>query len=181
MTAQSRFQLVTNTLLAAVFIGGFYFTTAKNIEGKTVRNNVRAIFPDFTLPTLPAPIQNQMCKRLTGFTDAIQRPDDSEVIQNNEALLSKGKDALKKVLLYGGAILAFIYFTRRQQESFSFKRIAVDSLWSISAIAAAELTFFYLIVGNATYIDRQDVINAYIQRPQSQNDESYRQTLTGFV
>lgn len=179
MTAQSRFQLVTNTLLAAVFIGGFYFTTAKNIEGKTVRNNVRAIFPDFTLPTLSAPVQSQICRNLTGFTDAIQRPDDSAVIQNNDALFQKGKEALKKVLTYGSVLLAFIYFTRNRQEFFSFKRIAYDSLWSISAIAAAELTFFYLIVGNATYIDRQDVINAYVQRPVSKESTNASQTLEG--
>ena len=166
MTAQARFQLVANTLMAAAFIGAFYFTTAKNIEGRTVRNNVRSIFPNLTLPELSPAVQSQLCRNLTGFTDAIQRPDDSAVIANNNVLFAKGKDALKKVLGYGGLLLALIYLTKNRRESFSFKEIAIDSAWSIGAIAAAECMFFYLVVGNATYIDQQDVINAYTQRPQ---------------
>lgn len=165
MTAESRFLLVSNILLAGAFIGGFYFTVAKNIEGQTVRNNVRDVFPDLTIPTLSAPVRSQLCRNLTGFTDALRPPDDTSVIQNNEALMTKGTQALKKGLTYGGLLLFLIYITRNKRESFSFARIGKDTLWSMSAIAAAELTFFYLVVGNATYIDRQDVINAYMDRP----------------
>lgn len=164
MTAESRFLLVSNVLLAAAFIGAFYFTIAKNIEGRTVRNNVRSVFPDITLPTLSAPIQSQLCRNLTGFTDALRSPDDTAVIDHNTALMEKGVQTLKKVLTYGSLLLFIIYVTRNKRESFSFTRIGKDTLWSMGAIALAELTFFYLVVGNATYIDRQDVINAYLDR-----------------
>ena len=177
MTAEHQFQLVANIILAGAFIGAFYFTIATSIEAKTVRKNVRSIFPDVSLPDLPSGLKSEVCKKVKGLTDAWGTPSDADVVNNNEQLKQESVGALKKLLIAGSGLLALIYFTRSSKEAFSFHNILTNTVWSMSAIVLAEITFFYLIIGNATYVDQQDVVLSYLTRQNTDDKQTKYKSL----
>lgn len=165
MGAQGQIQLIVNVLFAAGFIGWFYFTTTKRIEGETVTNNVRALFPNVSVPELSGTAKTVVCQTLSSVTSNWPIPDDTSVQTSNEELLARGTDALKKAFMIGIGLSAAIYLFRNRNKSFSFGRIAKNAAISLASIAAAEWLFVYIVVGNAVYVDQRDAVRTFLRRP----------------
>ena len=164
MRTEAKIQLVTNTVIAGAFIGLFYFTVAQKIEGSTVRRNVRSIFPSVDVPTLPKNIQDPVCQALTSATSQWPAQDNTDVQNSNEVLMQQAKTTMIRLVLAGGAAVFILYLMRNKHETVSAGRVFKNAAWSLAAIAFAECFFFFTVVGNAVYVDQNDVIQMYLHR-----------------
>ncbi len=172
-TLQTKVEVVSDIVLAAIFVGSFYFTISKDIEGQAVTSNINHIvgqvLPEFNWQStaIGRKIQPIVCSSLNtvSVTNAQSIANDQAVQQNNDALIKKSIKAFSVLIATGLLLVWYFYSKRTSADPVSLPKVAKHCLVILMTIAVAEYFFFRTAVGGARFADDQDILGIYMGRP----------------